>query len=266
MESHHHSRRKFIRNAATGLLVPSLMSSIVRGSVPLPLGFFNGSSSVAGPSVLPSDFSNMAFWYRSMDLALADGDPVGTWVDRSSNHNDATITGTARPLFKTSILSGQPALRFDASDDHMNFSIFSMFADFTILLLVKPAAAGVVFLGRWGIVTYLALGVGGPANCVRIYNTGTSEGLNSSTFGGVETDAKLVVLRKIGSTLTFRENKTARGSGSYGTWQLDAIGAAGNAANGDYFELAVFNGTGIADADLDSLYDNYFKFYYPSLP
>jgi len=35
-----HTRRKFIRNAATGLMVPTLMSCVVRGSATMPVGFW----------------------------------------------------------------------------------------------------------------------------------------------------------------------------------------------------------------------------------
>lgn len=44
MESRLHSRRRFVRNAATGLFVPSLMTSVLRGSTPLPLGFWKSSA------------------------------------------------------------------------------------------------------------------------------------------------------------------------------------------------------------------------------
>jgi hypothetical protein len=45
------SRRKFIRNAATGLFVPSLMSCVLRGSVPLPLGFWQTGGVTHQPDV-----------------------------------------------------------------------------------------------------------------------------------------------------------------------------------------------------------------------
>jgi hypothetical protein len=50
---------------------------------------------------------------------LADGDPVSTWNDRSSNGLNATSSGTARPLYKVAIQGGCPALNFDAVNDEL---------------------------------------------------------------------------------------------------------------------------------------------------
>src|SRR5438132_1219954 len=106
-----HSRRHFIRTAA-GLLVPA--SALA--TIPIPLGFWKVPSVISsGPSVLPSDFTGLQVWYRSSDLALNDGDPVATWTDRSSNANNSTASGSARPTFKTNIIGSTPVLRFDGS-------------------------------------------------------------------------------------------------------------------------------------------------------
>jgi hypothetical protein len=46
---------------------------------------------------------------------LADGDPVSTWRDSSVNGNDATMTGSNRPTFKTAIVNGKPIVRFTSA-------------------------------------------------------------------------------------------------------------------------------------------------------
>jgi hypothetical protein len=46
---------------------------------------------------------------------LADGDPVSTWTDSSINGNNATMTGSNRPTFKTNIVNGKPVVRFTSA-------------------------------------------------------------------------------------------------------------------------------------------------------
>jgi hypothetical protein len=53
---------------------------------------------------------------------LADGDPVSTWSDRSGNNNSPTAVTTQRPLYKVNEQSGNPAVRFDGTDDRLVFS------------------------------------------------------------------------------------------------------------------------------------------------
>ena len=48
---------------------------------------------------------------------LSDGDPVSTWSDRTSNGNNATQTGIARPTYETAEQGGQPVIRFDGTND-----------------------------------------------------------------------------------------------------------------------------------------------------
>jgi hypothetical protein len=70
--------------------------------------------------VLPSDVPNLIFWYKSDSLSLNDDDPVTTWADQSGWGRDITgpapdITGVA-PIFKTNILNGKPAVRWNGSN------------------------------------------------------------------------------------------------------------------------------------------------------
>lgn len=55
-------------------------------------------------------------------FALNDGDAVSTWEDRTNNNNDVTGSSTTRPLWKTAIQGGQPALLFDGSNDYMDMA------------------------------------------------------------------------------------------------------------------------------------------------
>ena len=67
--------------------------------------------------------SNLVLWLRSDQIVgLSDADPISTWPDLSGLGYDAVSSGTLRPLYKTSILNGHPAVRFDGSDDEMSIA------------------------------------------------------------------------------------------------------------------------------------------------
>jgi hypothetical protein len=54
--------------------------------------------------------------------ASADADPVGTWLDQSGNGRHATAAADSkRPTLKLAIVNGKPVVRFDGSDDFLDF-------------------------------------------------------------------------------------------------------------------------------------------------
>jgi len=79
----------------------------------------------AGPSAgafLPTQISGLVLWLRADGITgLNDADPVTTWSDESGNSNDVTqSTAAKKPVYKTSIVNGQPVVRFDGTDDYMD--------------------------------------------------------------------------------------------------------------------------------------------------
>lgn len=65
-------------------------------------------------------FAGASLVYDSRRITgLSDGDPVSSWNDISGNAYDATQTGTARPTYETREQGGQPAIRFDGSNDNL---------------------------------------------------------------------------------------------------------------------------------------------------
>src|SRR5437667_2657547 len=138
------SRRHFIRAGLIFVPAAATASTIIVSAPRY--------SSLAGPTDSPDNYSGVAGWYRSMDLTtLADNDPVSTWTDRTSNHYDATGTGTARPTFKTNILNGKPALRFDGNDvlamQNLPGNILSL-GNFTIIAVLIPTSSSGYYIGR----------------------------------------------------------------------------------------------------------------------
>ena len=75
---------------------------------------------------------------------LNDGDPVTTWKDSSTNGNDASQTGTARPIFKTNVLNGKPVVRFDAvNSQFLNVpAISEPGTDWTIFVVMGGTPSG----------------------------------------------------------------------------------------------------------------------------
>jgi hypothetical protein len=99
------------------------------------------------PSFNPNSYGTLQMWLKADAITgLNNDDPVATWNDSSGNSNNATQSSAGlRPLYKTSVLNGYPALYFDNTDDGMvtpvvlnsgtNFSIF-------VVYNMNPTAAG----------------------------------------------------------------------------------------------------------------------------
>jgi hypothetical protein len=74
---------------------------------------------------------------------LADGDPVTTWTDSSVNGNNATMTGSNRPTFKTAIVNGKPVVRFtSAGQSKLNLTTPITGASPWIVFAVMKRATG----------------------------------------------------------------------------------------------------------------------------
>lgn len=90
--------------------------------------------------------TNLKLWLEADVLVSnADGDAIQTWPDISGNANDFTQATLAnRPLLKTDILNGRPALLFDGSNDLFTGPLLSTFITAvnggTIYVLAKPTA------------------------------------------------------------------------------------------------------------------------------
>lgn len=87
--------------------------------------------------------SELKAWFRADAITgLNDGDAVATWSDSSGNGFSAT-QGTAglRPVFKTNILNGLPAVRFTRSSAHrLSTSLSASQQPESIAAVVIPAS------------------------------------------------------------------------------------------------------------------------------
>ncbi len=91
---------------------------------------------------------------------------------------------------------------------------------------------------------------------------GTTE-VVSSVYNSANAAVAMSTLRRTGTTVSFRDNKTAMGTGTAGastTYNQNGLnsGGAGAGMTGDIGELILFNRF-VSDAELDQWYDGYFK-------
>lgn len=71
------------------------------------------------------------------DITGSDTDPVPTWEDTSGEGNDATQgTSGARPILKSSIVNGHDVVRFDGTNDRLEFPDFLSAATAATILIV----------------------------------------------------------------------------------------------------------------------------------
>jgi len=94
----------------------------------------------------PTDIAGLQIWLdASQIVGLNDGDAVATWTDASGNGYNATQgTASKRPIYKTSILNGQPVMRFDGVDDFLENATFTALNNATAasLFIVKRQTSG----------------------------------------------------------------------------------------------------------------------------
>lgn len=106
--------------------------------------FFLGFSVIAqtGPGGVGNS-SNMDTWLDASTILGADNDPITAWADISGNGNNATqATAGFQPILKTGIVNGRPIVRFDGSDDRLDFlSNINAAAITTFIVYSRPSSS-----------------------------------------------------------------------------------------------------------------------------
>jgi len=98
-------------------------------------------------SFTPLSLPDMLFWYKADSITtLNDGDAVAALADSgTAGRNLAQATAGKRPLFKTNIFNGLPAILFDNTDDCLQTAALDLSAyDKMTYYAVFTAAAGAV--------------------------------------------------------------------------------------------------------------------------
>jgi hypothetical protein len=98
-----------------------------------------------GPSFVPTDISNLAYWYSADSGITKDGSNlVSQWNDRSGNARNVTqATAGNKPVYTTNQVNGLPAVIFDGSNDFLslNASIFTNTSNITFFAVAKITTA-----------------------------------------------------------------------------------------------------------------------------
>ena len=90
----------------------------------MPRGVIGGSFGIVGSSTIyqpPVASSCAAMWWADDLLAIGDGNPVDSWMDRIGGKT-VSSTGSNRPLLDIDGLSGKPSLTFDGVDDYLEYA------------------------------------------------------------------------------------------------------------------------------------------------
>lgn len=86
--------------------------------------------------------SKMAHWYSASSLsALTDGTAIDSIIDLSGNNRTGLATSTTRPLYKTNIINGSPAIKFDGTNDALDIPTYP----FRQVIFVCNSLSGVNF-------------------------------------------------------------------------------------------------------------------------
>jgi len=223
----------------------------------------------------PSAYPGLTGWLKADTFPLlSDGNQVGQvgnhWIDQAGNgHDGQNHTGFNLPSYETNEVGSMPVIRF--GNGFLAFlnliTPFSFAGDFTIMVVMRSISGtqDTFVLGHNVLnhqIRRIRLGLNNAS-----YYAGVSE-IISSGFGSATTNLHLATYRRSGTTISFRENKTARGGGVDGnTLQLNTIVNNLFSGSGD-MDIAemIWYDQHRSDSEVDDLYDKYLKPRWTTLP
>lgn len=230
------------------------------------MGLIINSFFIAAPPVVvtPASFAGLTRWYKADSFALADGTAIGgggnTWTDLSAFAAPLSQAAVGqRPVFKTNIVGTMPVVRFSpGSSQYLSMTAVGLSA-YTFIVIGSFNSDSMTF------------GSDAFNYQVRVKRSGANN--MSNYFGGSDVQStaltnpantiRMLTWRRNGGVCTWRENTTsasiAADSGD-ATPQFNAFGRAsfGGFLDGDIGEMVAYDNE-LSDANLDSLYNDYFK-------
>lgn len=193
----------------------------------------------ATASFSPASIAGLQGWYKADAITgKNDGDALSSWADSSAAaHNLSQATGANQPLYKTNIINGKPAVRFDGVNDFLaSASGLGPYATTTIFVVTKTgvissgthavAGAEQIFYAAGGFKLFagavLASGVGADATSYYL----------TAQFNGASSKLRVSGAQTSGDAGTTALTQLTVGSSS----------AGGNPWSGDIAEAIFYSG------------------------
>lgn len=222
--------------------------------------------------VTPVSFPGLHRWWAASyyeSLGATNGQSVGggaatwpEWLDFTGSGDDAAGGG----IFETNAFGTAPAVRISGADGNAFMNIApGALSDFTVVAVYQMiAATNEAFIYFDNVTAHQLRTRFLAVDDVIWYNVAA---LETATAFATPTATECLVCRRSGATVSFKENKVARGSfaSSAADWEVIQIGNSTLSANMKFGELLIYN-TALSDADLTSLYDDYLKPKFSPLP
>lgn len=210
----------------------------------------------------------MSVWYDASDASTftySSSNVISQWADKSGNGRHATqATTSQQPTRQTNIINGLPVVRFDGSNDYLEFTnILNGDTSFTVFWVLRPVAVttgykpSIAFLSNAPDSDYGALHYVNPSAQGASYpfagGLGWSFYDNSNTY--TANTAYSMQFIADGSTWKVFRNGTQEGGtnvGSSPSYQKTWISAQNNPtrfSQFDFGEILVYN-TALSGADV----------------
>jgi hypothetical protein len=208
----------------------------------------------------PDSFASLITWLKADSyVGVPDNTVIGglglEWEDQTGDGNDGT-TGSGLVAFRTLGIGGaKPSVEIGGST--LVVPPLSFPGDFTIIV-VAETLGDTSWLGNNAANVQIRRRRSGVNNAS--FFSGSGSEVISDGFASADAAVVMTVWRRSGTTVSFRENKTDRGSGTNGgAFVVNQIGASQFVGGiGDVGEIVPYT-QALSDVALDLLYDNYFK-------
>jgi hypothetical protein len=197
-------------------------------------------------------------------LVASDGDPIGTWRDKSGNARHVTASSDAkRPTYKVATHNGRSSIYFDGVNDNfiITSSILSGMSGYSIFMVRQwevPGVTGVIFAGSNNTFEYVAVLAGsvtGRRSYISAGNYGSTATLSLSSSvvsliydGTKSNNATRLVRRTNGAqdALSFAGTIPAT-SEAHTSITIGSLTDSANWFKGYILEIVVLSSTATAD-------------------
>lgn len=181
------------------------------------------------------DSGDLHAHYDASALSLSDGQSVSTWGDETGNGYD--LTAGAAPTYRTSIINGNPVVRFDGVDDYLSVDFTALPQPNTIYIVAQlPTADGSqddsFYDSNEGSIPNQHL----YRNNVGTWNAFAGSQLND---GSIDSNAHIHGVKWDGVNTTIRIDGTEVVSGDAGGQSLDGLIMGANAIIGAFAEMDI---------------------------